>query len=124
MLQQAQEIRGRALLAHANPDARPLRAEAPDERGEEAGADALVDPDLERPGGALGESGHVRAGRVESRDDRIGVAELGLDNSGWTELEREVLTEHRWWSAAALRAASEQIYPEDLAELLEAAVQG
>ena len=71
----SQEIGRRALLAHADPDARPLRAEAADEGGEEARADALVDADAERSRGTLGERGHVRPGRVEPRDDRIGVAE-------------------------------------------------
>ena len=75
MLEQAQEVGGGALLPHAHADERPLVAEAADEGGEEAGADALVDADAERSRRALGERGHVGAGRVEARDDRIGVAE-------------------------------------------------
>ena len=75
MLEQPQEVGGGALLAHADADLGPLLAEAADERGEEARADALVDADAERSRGALGERGHVGAGRVEARDDRVGVAE-------------------------------------------------
>ena len=45
-----------------------------------------------------------------------------LADAGWTELEREVMTEHRWWTGAALAAADEKIYPEDLADLLAAAL--
>ena len=45
-----------------------------------------------------------------------------LADAGWTELERQVMTEHRWWSAAEIAAAGEKIYPEDLAGLLEAAL--
>ena len=75
VLEQAQEIGGGALLPHADADERPLRAEAPHEGGEEAGADALVDPHAKRSRSARRESGHVGTGRVEARDDRIGVAE-------------------------------------------------
>ncbi|MDB5447652.1 MAG: hypothetical protein JWQ97_2969 [Phenylobacterium sp.] len=42
-------------------------------------------------------------------------------DAGWTELERQVMTELRWWSRDALRTAGEQVYPEDLAEMLLAA---
>ena len=74
VLEQAEQVGRVALLAHADADARPLRAKAPDEGGEEARADALVDADAERPGLAFGERGHVRAGGVELRDDRVGVS--------------------------------------------------
>ena len=69
VLEQAHQIRRVALLAHANRDARPLRAKAADESGEEAGADALVDADAKRPGLALGQRGHVGPRGVELRDD-------------------------------------------------------
>ena len=75
MLEQPQQVGRIALLAHANPDARPLRAKAADEGGEEAGADALVDADAKRSGLALCQRGHVRPGGVELRDDRVGVTE-------------------------------------------------
>jgi 8-oxo-dGTP pyrophosphatase MutT (NUDIX family) len=38
---------------------------------------------------------------------------------GWTELERRTTSGHRWWSIEELRATTEVIYPEELAELLE-----
>ena len=44
---------------------------------------------------------------------------FALVDDGWTALEREVMTEHRWWTREALRAAAETIYPQDLAELLD-----
>ena len=75
VLEQPQEVGGGALLPHADADERPLLAEAAHEGGEEAGADALVDADAKRSRRALGERGHVGAGRVEARDDRVGVAE-------------------------------------------------
>jgi 8-oxo-dGTP pyrophosphatase MutT (NUDIX family) len=38
---------------------------------------------------------------------------------GWTETERSTITEHRWWTAAELRATTDTVYPERLAELLD-----
>jgi ADP-ribose pyrophosphatase YjhB (NUDIX family) len=55
---------------------------------------------------------------AEERYFRIRIAPFELVDAGWTELEREVMTEHRWWSEAELRSAAEQIYPEDIVELL------
>lgn len=39
----------------------------------------------------------------------------------WTALEKEVITAHRWWSAAELAQTAETVYPEGLLELLRAA---
>ena len=41
--------------------------------GEDARADALVDPDAQRPGRAFGEGGEVGLRGVELRDDRVRV---------------------------------------------------
>jgi 8-oxo-dGTP pyrophosphatase MutT (NUDIX family) len=35
-----------------------------------------------------------------------------------TELERNVMTEHRWWSRAELGATREEVFPKNLAEML------
>jgi hypothetical protein len=75
VLEQPQEIFRGALLAHANRDARPLRAKAADEGGEEARADALVDADSKCSGLALRQRSHVGPRGVELRDDSVGVAE-------------------------------------------------
>jgi len=50
----------------------------------------------------------------------LGVAVQGgsLDRSGWTAVERDSLTDARWWSADELRTTSEAVYPENLADLL------
>jgi 8-oxo-dGTP pyrophosphatase MutT (NUDIX family) len=45
-----------------------------------------------------------------------------LADGGWTELEREIMTEHRWWTPAEIAVADEKIYPEDLVEMLSAAL--
>ena len=51
---------------------------------------------------------------------RIDVRDRVLSRDGWTELEREILAEHRWWSQAELAATAETIHPEGLLDLLRA----
>lgn len=41
-----------------------------------------------------------------------------IDVSGFGELERRSILDHRWWSAAQIGAATEPVYPEHLADLL------
>jgi len=43
-----------------------------------------------------------------------------LTDAGWTEDERRVIREMRWWTPAAIAVSTETIFPEDLAELLAA----
>jgi 8-oxo-dGTP pyrophosphatase MutT (NUDIX family) len=38
--------------------------------------------------------------------------------TGWTELERRAMTEHRWWTAAELASTDDVVHPEQLALLL------
>jgi len=59
---------------------------------------------------------------AEERYFLVRVAPFTLANAGWTELEREVMTEHRWWTPDEIAAAEEQIYPVDLADLLATAL--
>ncbi|GLY29598.1 NUDIX domain-containing protein [Kineosporia sp. NBRC 101731] len=49
---------------------------------------------------------------------RLEQAPADLDRSGWTAVERDTLTDARWWSAAELRSTAETIYPESLADLI------
>ena len=42
-----------------------------------------------------------------------------LDSSGWTDVERACITEHRWWTRAELEATAEIIYPVGLLALLD-----
>jgi 8-oxo-dGTP diphosphatase len=61
--------------------------------------------------------------RVES-DERyylLHVANAGLSQAGWTDLERDVMSAHDWWSQTALRFAVEQVWPENLEAMLIAA---
>lgn len=52
---------------------------------------------------------------------RLGEAVTGstLSRDGWTQIERDTLTDTRWWSADELRTTSETVYPEYLADLLD-----
>ena len=44
-----------------------------------------------------------------------------INRDGWTELETEIIAEHRWWTAAELKATSETVYPGNLMMMLEQA---
>jgi 8-oxo-dGTP pyrophosphatase MutT (NUDIX family) len=50
----------------------------------------------------------------------VRVAGGAISTDGWTQLEQEVVEEHRWWTTDELRATGETVYPEDLVELIEA----
>ena len=59
---------------------------------------------------------------AEERYFLVRVDPFDLADAGWTELEREIMTEHRWWTAAEIAAAAEKIYPEDLVEMVAGAI--
>lgn len=60
-----------------------------------------------------------RMSRVDQRFFLLRIGTFDLSPDGWTEEERQVLAEHRWWSADDIRAASDTIWPQDLADLVE-----
>jgi 8-oxo-dGTP pyrophosphatase MutT (NUDIX family) len=63
-------------------------------------------------------------GEMVTADERfflIRIQDVEVSTENWTELEREVMSAHRWWSHADLKSATDQIWPEDLAEMLIAA---
>ena len=67
---------------------------------------------------------HFRApdGEMVAADERfflIRGADGQVASDGWTDLERVVMGEHRWWSPVELRATVDQVWPEDLAEMLK-----
>jgi ADP-ribose pyrophosphatase YjhB (NUDIX family) len=57
---------------------------------------------------------------VEERYFRLRVAPFELADTGWTELEREVVAEHRWWSAQEIAASGDTVYPADLVAMMQA----
>ena len=52
------------------------------------------------------------------------VSHTELDTDGQEDLERSVITGHRWWSVADLRATSDRILPSQLADMMERLLRG
>ena len=50
----------------------------------------------------------------------VRVAEPRVDTGGQEALERSVITGHRWWTTGELRATSDRIVPDGLADLVDA----
>ena len=61
------------------------------------------------------------SGETISADERfflIRVDDLDISAERWTDLERQVMCDHRWWTPDDLHSTREQVWPEDLAEVL------
>ena len=52
----------------------------------------------------------------------VRVDRFDIDSVGWTDVEREVIVESRWWALHELCATQQTVYPEDLLSLVEALV--
>jgi 8-oxo-dGTP pyrophosphatase MutT (NUDIX family) len=48
----------------------------------------------------------------------VRIAALDVSAESWTDLEREVMAVHHWWSAAELRSTADQVWPDDLPDML------
>jgi 8-oxo-dGTP pyrophosphatase MutT (NUDIX family) len=55
---------------------------------------------------------------ADERYFRVMVDSTEISRAGWTPLELEIMSEHRWWSCEEIRSATETIYPPDLADLI------
>ena len=44
-------------------------------------------------------------------------------DDGWTDVERAIVIDHRWWSVEALRATGEAVHPNGLADILDGVVR-
>jgi 8-oxo-dGTP diphosphatase len=53
----------------------------------------------------------------------IRVADDVLSWANWTDLERAVMVEHRWWSREELSLTEATVWAENLPEMLEAALR-
>lgn len=51
----------------------------------------------------------------------VSVGGQALTRDAWTTLEREVMADHRWWSASELGATADTVWPENLADMLRSA---
>jgi 8-oxo-dGTP pyrophosphatase MutT (NUDIX family) len=87
------------------------------ELAEETGFDAAIDPTpiFERRFDFPLHDGEVVDGHELGFVVRAPRAAPSPAN--WTELEREMMTGHRWWTPAEIRASAEIFYPTDLADL-------
>ena len=52
-----------------------------------------------------------------------GSADNALSRDDWTDLEREVMVEHRWWSLEELSRTEATVWPENLREMIETALR-
>lgn len=68
---------------------------------------------LQLPGGE-----HVTA---DERFFLVRSEDASLSRDGWTALEQEVMTEHKWWSREELAQTSATVWPENLLTMLYAA---
>jgi 8-oxo-dGTP pyrophosphatase MutT (NUDIX family) len=60
-------------------------------------------------------------GEMVIADERfflILIEQLTVSTDRWSDLEREVMAGHRWWSATDLCSTVEQVWPDDLYILL------
>lgn len=48
----------------------------------------------------------------------IRVGDAALSREHWTELEQDVMAEHRWWSREELAGTEDVVFPENLLEML------
>lgn len=55
---------------------------------------------------------------AEERFFLIRVTDQTLSRDRWTPVERQVITECRWWSIEELSATTQTIYPETLPAIL------
>lgn len=99
----------------------------PDESYEEAACRELLEETglrIDDPGPEI----HARQARFRTPDGAMVAADerfylvrterAEISQEGWDVTEREVMGEHRWWSMAELRSATEQVWPDDLIEVL------
>jgi 8-oxo-dGTP pyrophosphatase MutT (NUDIX family) len=53
----------------------------------------------------------------------VRVTDDTLSRAQWTDEERDVMVEHRWWSRDELSSTEATVWPENLSEMLQAATR-
>ena len=53
----------------------------------------------------------------------VRVSDNALSTDDWTDLEREVMVEHRWWSLEELSRTEATVWPENLRKMVETALR-
>jgi 8-oxo-dGTP pyrophosphatase MutT (NUDIX family) len=54
----------------------------------------------------------------------VSVERFTPEHHGWDEVEQRALLDHQWWSVDELRTTEENVYPRELAELVQAVLDG
>ena len=54
----------------------------------------------------------------------VHVEAFATQHHGWDEVEQRALLDHRWWSVDELRATDEAVYPSELADVVQAVLDG
>ena len=54
----------------------------------------------------------------------VNVEAFTPQHHGWDEVEQRALLDHRWWSVDELRATDEAVYPSELADVVQAVLDG
>jgi 8-oxo-dGTP pyrophosphatase MutT (NUDIX family) len=54
----------------------------------------------------------------------VNVQAFTPQHHGWDETEQRALLDHRWWSVDELRATDEAVYPRELADVVQALIDG
>ena len=57
--------------------------------------------------------------QAEERYFLVEVGDVALSDDNWSDLERKVMVEHRWWSVDELEATEAKVFPENLVEMLK-----
>jgi 8-oxo-dGTP pyrophosphatase MutT (NUDIX family) len=58
---------------------------------------------------------------ADERYFAVRTRETAISREGWTEVEKGLMTCHRWWSLDDLSRTTETVFPEDLVEILSLA---
>lgn len=53
----------------------------------------------------------------------VRVTDNALSKDAWTDLEREVMVEHRWWSLEELSQTEATVWPENLRAMIDTALR-
>lgn len=56
--------------------------------------------------------------RADERFFLIRTSALSISEDRWTDLEREVMSAHHWWSSTELLSTTDQVWPDDIADIL------
>jgi hypothetical protein len=66
-----------------------------------------------------------KGGEHVTADERfflVRTGDISLSRDGWIAQEADIMTDHKWWSRDELAQTSETVWPENLATMLDAAM--